>query len=359
MKISTIEKCTRTSLIINKSIVQNNIQRIWQKTERNGIRLRPHCKTHQSPELVGNWLRDIGVETITVSSLQMAEKFAASGWKDILIAVPINLRELDGLIQLAEKIHLGVFVESAQVAARLAEAEAHQLEIWLKIDSGYGRTGIPSSNAEQILLLAKSCVSFGLNLRGIATHAGHTYKASSEQEIGQAYRDSIQQMLRLQADLIELGIEVEISAGDTPSASLLNGFGPVDELRPGNFVYYDLMQEDIGSCKREDIAVAVACPVLAVHSDRKEVVLHGGGVHLSKEVRKDRNGNPNFGIAYPITEKGWDLTKPGADMIRLSQEHGIMALPNGWSVLPGDLVAVLPVHSCLAANLLKGKEIVI
>ncbi|MEL6821572.1 MAG: alanine racemase [Calditrichota bacterium] len=359
MKISTTEKCSHTSLIINKAAVKNNIQRVLEKTKRNSIRLRPHCKTHQSPTIIGRWLENAGIDAITVSSLQMAEAFAIAGWKDILIAIPVNLRELDGLKQLASKIRLGVFVESALVAARLAEAEAQQLDIWLKIDSGYGRTGVSHADTEQIIRLAKSCVSFGLNLRGIATHAGHTYKAESEPAVEQAYRDSIQRMLRLQADLLEEGIEVEISAGDTPSASLLGGFGPIDELRPGNFVYYDLMQEDIGSCKREDIAVAVACPVLAVHSDRGEVVIHGGAVHLSKEVRKYNNGQANYGVAYPITEKGWDLTKTGADIIRLSQEHGIMARPDGWSVLPGDLVAVLPVHSCLAANLLKGEEIVI
>lgn len=359
MEISTIEKCTHTSLIINKSIARNNLQRIHQKTKRSGILLRPHCKTHQSPEIVGRWLRDAGIESITVSSLQMAEEFAKSGWKDILIALPLNLRELETMKQLASKIRLGVFIESAQVAARISEAEAHHLEVWLKIDSGYGRTGVPSTDADQVMRLAKSCVSFGLKLRGIATHAGHTYKASSGQAIEQAYHESIQRMLRLQADLLDVGIEAEISAGDTPSASLLNGFGPVDELRPGNFVYYDLMQEDIGSCKRDDIAVAVACPVLAVHSDRGEVVIHGGAVHLSKEVRSDENGNPNFGVAYPLSESGWELEKSGANILRLSQEHGIMAMPEGWSVLPGDLVAVLPVHSCLAANLLRGREIAI
>jgi D-serine deaminase-like pyridoxal phosphate-dependent protein len=42
-------------------------------------------------------------------------------------------------------------------------------------------------------------------------------------------------------------------------------------------------------------------------------------------------------------------------MVSLSQEHGLMRTVSGWaaSLRPGDLVAVIPVHSCLAADLLK------
>jgi D-serine deaminase-like pyridoxal phosphate-dependent protein len=42
-------------------------------------------------------------------------------------------------------------------------------------------------------------------------------------------------------------------------------------------------------------------------------------------------------------------------MAKLSQEHGIIKMPkeNFDSINIGDMLAVLPVHSCLTANLMK------
>ncbi|MGH1364792.1 MAG: alanine racemase [Calditrichia bacterium] len=356
---STIEKCVRTSLIINQAIAKRNIQRMAEKAVQSSVRLRPHCKTHQSPIIVGNWLREVGITSVAVSSLKMAQEFAAAGWQDILIAIPANLREAEELNALSKMCRLGVFIESLQVAARLAEAEAYQLDIWLKIDSGYGRTGVRYDDSDTIVRLAKSCRQFGLKLRGIATHAGHSYNAISKEQIARIFHETVEYMISSQQRLREEGIEVEISTGDTPGCSTVNDFGLVDEVRAGNFVYYDLMQKKIGSCSREDIAVAVACPVLALQNRRNEVVLHGGAVHLSKDVLQDEQSRSVYGVAYPLSENGWNLDAKGAVLRKLSQEHGIMEMPEGWTVQPGDLVAVLPVHSCLAANLLKGEEIVL
>jgi D-serine deaminase-like pyridoxal phosphate-dependent protein len=61
-----------------------------------------------------------GVRAITVSSVQMAEYFAAAGWKDILIAFPLNWREMDAVNALAEKINLAVLVDCMESAQFLA-----------------------------------------------------------------------------------------------------------------------------------------------------------------------------------------------------------------------------------------------
>ncbi len=59
--------------------------------------------------------------------------------------------------------------------------------------------------------------------------------------------------------------DIIISYGDSPSCSLADDLNGFDEIRPGNFVYYDVMQYHIGSCQMDDIAVAAACPVVSVY----------------------------------------------------------------------------------------------
>jgi D-serine deaminase-like pyridoxal phosphate-dependent protein len=59
-------------------------------------------------------------------------------------------------------------------------------------------------------------------------------------------------------------------------------------------------------------------------------------------------------VALPATT-GWGACLPGAYLARLSQEHGVIradeSLVNRLKV--GDIVMILPVHSCLTANLMK------
>ncbi|MFN2200435.1 MAG: alanine racemase, partial [Caldilineaceae bacterium] len=153
--------------------------------------------------------------------------------------------------------------------------------------------------------------------------------------------------------------DLQISVGDTPACSMLDDLGPVDEIRPGNFVFYDLTQLAIGACAVHDIAVAVACPVVGIYPERREFVLYGGAVHLSKDALALGAEGASFGRIVPLTARGWGQPFPETYLRSVSQEHGIARVAD--SVWPevngalqlGGLVAVLPVHSCLTANLLK------
>ena len=146
-----------------------------------------------------------------------------------------------------------------------------------------------------------------------------------------------------------------ISYGDTPSCALIEDFSGIDEIRPGNFVYFDVMQSNLGSCTTRDIAVAVACPVVATHAERNELVIYGGAVHLSKEYILDKDDHRNYGLIVEMDRNGWSDPIQGAYVASLSQEHGIIHMPNPMfsKYNPGSTIGILPVHSCLTANLLK------
>lgn len=74
--------------------------------------MRPHFKTHQS-KTVGHWFREVGIDRITVSSAGMAGYFAADGWQDITIAFPVNVREMETIVDLSSKVDLGLLVVDA------------------------------------------------------------------------------------------------------------------------------------------------------------------------------------------------------------------------------------------------------
>ena len=88
-----LDELERPTLLVNPVIAQQNIAFMAEKARRQGIRFRPHFKTHQSAA-VGEWFRQVGVTAITVSSVDMALYFADHGWDDITIAFPVNIRQM-------------------------------------------------------------------------------------------------------------------------------------------------------------------------------------------------------------------------------------------------------------------------
>lgn len=351
----------RPTLIVSQARCRKNIETMAGKAAASGIRFRPHFKTHQSA-VIGEWFRQAGVQAITVSSLKMAEAFAEGGWNDITVAFPCNLREIRLINQLAENIRLGLLVESLPTVELLQKQLAAVVDVWIKIDVGSQRTGITWADTAAIVSLAKSIrASARTRLRGILAHSGHTYGAAGSGEIIRIFRETVERLQKVRAGLSSAGVEdVEISVGDTPGCSLVSDFKGVDEIRPGNFVYYDLMQLSIGSCGWEQIAAVVACPVVAKHPERGELVIYGGAVHLSKESLTDEHGQPIYGRVAMPTDAGWGQPLGGTCVARISQEHGIIRTTSEVvaKVGVGDVLLVAPVHSCLAADLLGEPQII-
>ena len=348
---------TRPTLLLDKTRVQRNIEKMVDKARRHGVTLRPHFKTHQSAQ-IGEWFRDHGIDRITVSSIEMAHYFAQNGWRDILIAFPVNIRAIDTLNMLAQTLNLHLVVESQETIAYLIRHLKQPATLWLKVDTGYGRTGVPTSDEELLLTLTEQIVwTPHLQLGGLLAHAGHSYFARSPEEVVAIFDDTRKQLYYLKTMLEQAcGIEIQISVGDTPGCSLATKFDGIDEIRPGNFVFYDLMQLRLGACDEQDIAVAVACPVVAKHADRNEVIIHGGAVHLSKEALEEDGKPPHYGYVCRLLDDRWSRHLNGARVRALSQEHGIVSLPRQdfERIHIGELLVVLPVHSCLTANLMRG-----
>lgn len=352
-------KAKKPTLIVDKGKVLRNIRRMTDKISHSGgnIRFRPHFKTHQSAE-VGDMFRQQGVTGITVSSVDMAIFFALQGWKDITIGILLNPHQLPELKNLEDSITLHLVVDSKDMVMTLARELDRPLNVWLKIDTGYHRTGLEWHDREEILATAKAAAPLdNVNFKGLFTHSGHSYNTSSVQEIKQVYHDTVTKLRYIRDFLGQKGVqELEISIGDTPTASVMEKFYGADEIRCGNFVYYDLMQVELGACREEEIAAAVACPVIGRYPQRDEIVIYGGAVHLSKESMV-MNGQKSYGLVAMPDEmlQHWGPALKHTYVSSLSQEHGI--IKTGHEMLNrikvGDTVMVLPVHSCLAANLLK------
>jgi len=347
-------KITKPTLLLDKNKCLANIKAMAEKASKHGLVFRPHFKTHQSLE-IGRWFRSQGVEQITVSSLSMAGYFANDGWIDITVAFPVNVLEMEAINQLAEKITLNLLVESIDAIELLNPQLTSSVNIFIKADTGYGRTGIDSTQTFTFQKIIEAVEkSKMMDFSGFLAHAGHSYKCRNVREIEEVHNRSIARMMQLKENFIYAYPNIIASIGDTPTCSVVDNFEGIDEIRPGNFVFFDIMQQQIGSCSFNDIAVVVACPVVAVHPERSEIVVYGGGVHFSKDKIEDE-GKVTFGKVAENKNNARGKVIENAFVKSLSQEHGIISAPE--SVVKetniGDLVMILPVHSCMTADLMS------
>ncbi|HRY32584.1 MAG TPA: alanine racemase [Bacteroidales bacterium] len=342
----------RPVLLLDEARARNNLERMTKKVDAARLRFRPHFKTHQSHE-IGRWFREKQVDAITVSSLSMAIYFIADGWTDITIAFPLNIHEIKVLNTIPEAISLGLLVNSPTTALKLCETADRPYNCWIEADTGFGRSGIEASDSDafrQIIHILQS--NPHLFVAGLLSHFGHTYQAKDKAEVSRIYNTGMNALQALRNRLQPVCPDMQISVGDTPSCSMLDDFGEADELRPGNFIYYDLMQAAIGSCRIEDIAVALSVPVVEIHHGKRQLIVHGGAIHLSKDSMPGEHGQPVFGRVSRLEDKGWGPPLEGVYVKSLSQEHGVLQFRSDIpaDIETGSLLGILPVHSCLTAD---------
>jgi D-serine deaminase-like pyridoxal phosphate-dependent protein len=345
----------RATLVLDVARARANIARFALRAVDEGVVFRPHHKTHQSA-VVAEWMRTAGVTRATVSSMGQAGYFADHGWDDLTLAIGANPREAADYDALARRIRLGLCTDDPRTVAALAAQLTGPVDLWIEIDSGQGRGGVPATAHDRLADLVRAIVAAPhLRYAGLLTHAGHTYGAEpgTARETFAAVRSRLR---TARARLALAGLPGgAISVGDTPGCAAADTWHGVDEVRPGNFVFFDLMQRDAGACADDELACAVACPVIGTYPDRGEIVVHAGAVHLSREALPGSRG-PRFGELLTLAGRSFGPTRADWPVRSLSQEHAVVEATSPAAreelpdLAPGDLVLVAPVHSCLTCE---------
>ena len=349
-----MKNITKPTLLLDESRCRNNINRMVAKTRANNITLRPHFKTHQSRE-VGQWYYEAGVRNITVSSLEMARYFAGK-WEDITLAVPFNVRAIQDYNELSRGQKMILMVDSLETTAFLAKQAERETALWIEIDSGDHRTGLAPDDHDTIRAIADLITnSPKLTLKGFYSHAGHSYKSRGRDQVLSVFQETKNIMTGIREAFHNTHGPFHLNIGDTPNCSLGDDLSWTDSISPGNFVFYDIVQSVIGSCQESQIAVCMVCPVISKNAKRMEIAIHGGVVHFGKDLLGTDQGNL-FGRVVRLNNEGWGEALEGCRLQYISQEHGIIKADKETfgNTKVGDLIAVLPIHSCITADCMRG-----
>jgi D-serine deaminase-like pyridoxal phosphate-dependent protein len=86
----SIDDLETPSILIDKKILINNIEKMQNKANKFEVNLRPHVKTHKSSEIAKIQLEK-GAIGITTSKMEEELIFLEKGFNNILLAYPVNL----------------------------------------------------------------------------------------------------------------------------------------------------------------------------------------------------------------------------------------------------------------------------
>lgn len=347
-------------VLVDFGRVEKNLERMQSAATTKGLRLRPHAKTHKSIQLAQRQIAG-GAVGICCAKLGEAEIFAEAGIEDIRLPYPLNPVNAERVIELLDRTRLSFIVDHPDVAhgwSKAMRAAGREVDVLVKVDVGFHRCGIDPDAAGAAAFVTHVAELPGLRFRGLLSHAGHGYSATSEAELHAIARSESQILTTLAERVRGDGVEVpEISVGATPTVRFSLAEQGLTEVRPGNYIYYDRTQVALGAASWNDCALTVLARVVTKPaSDR--IIVDSGSKTLTNDLARGITQMPGHGTVLTSVE---GTQRPDEDLVveRLSEEHAIVRARSGAHALaPGDLVRIVPNHACVVSNLVDAAWIV-
>ena len=331
------------ALLIYKDKLDKNIQHMQDLAVSAGVALRPHLKTHKSVWIAKKQLAT-GAIGVTVAKLSEAERMAENGITNIMIANQItHPGKMSRLALLNNNIELIIGIDNPDqidLLKPMFRNEHKPLNVSIEINSGFNRCGVvPDGSLYE--LADKINQSGYLQLAGLFTHAGQVYGAKSSGEVKRTGIHEGRVMENACNLLAQKNIKVKVvSVGSTPTVKYSAYNSVVNEIRPGNYVFYDNIQCHLHSCQPEDCALYVLATVIS-QPDPGQIVIDAGSKALGLDRAHATSLIPGYGRIVNLE----------CVIERVSEEHGVILLDHSVKIPLGSPLLIIPNHACAVVNL--------
>jgi D-serine deaminase-like pyridoxal phosphate-dependent protein len=317
------------ALIVDLDSFEANVAAMAAVLEGTGKTVRPHVKTHRTPELARRQLGGPAVG-VTCATVGEAEAMVAAGIDDVLVANEVvDPGKLARLVALAEVARVAVAADDPGPVAALSRAAVGAgvvTGVLIDIDIGLGRCGVGSPE-EAIALAAVIDRLPGLRLDGIMGYEGRIRLSveGRDAKIDRAYLT----LATARDALIHAGFPVGVvSASGTTTMREAIADPTITELQSG---VYALMEPEL---RVMDLpfrcAVTIRGTVISRHADR--AVLDVGRRCVGLE----------YGAPVPA---GFEATR-----VEVNDEHTILTLPGRLPGL-GETLDLVPGQIRTTCNL--------
>lgn len=319
------------ALVLDIDAAQRNIDHMANSLREMGAAtIRPHYKTHKSPDLARRQLQ-AGAAGLSMATVWEAAILAAAGMDDLFVvntvAHPAKLRVL---AELAREHRVLVAADEAANAAALSAAAVTAgatLGIMVEVDTGMDRCGV--DDAAGCLALARQVMELpGLRFEGITGYEGHC-STTPDHDLRLERQRAAMTLFTGVAELLEAnGIACPIrSAGGIATWNWTAAFPGLTEIQAGTYVVMDNFHGAM--VPGFEHSLTIAATVISRQSGK--VIVDAG----------------NKSVADPA-----DVTMVGHHhpVLRFDEEHGIFDAAGGSTLRVGDQVALVPGYSPSTVN---------
>jgi len=324
------------ALILDLDRMEFNIKRMAAFAKECGVSLRPHVKTHKSPEIAKMQLA-AGSSGVCLQKVSEVEVFAGAGISDIFLTNEVVVPEkIERMARLAETIHLGVAVDDVDVVkttGKIFKEAGTKLDVYVDVDSGMGRCGVQAKNAPEI---AKEISKHdSLVLKGIMGYEGNVNGAKTKEEQVRLSNVAMDKIVIAKKGVERAGMTVDVVSVGSSVSTWINAKHPATtEVQPGMYALNDHVLVKRGVATMKECALTVIATVMSKPARNRAVVDAG-----SKAFNFDTG-------LFPIP-----LDRKGVVMEHFSEEHGWLHLTgSGTSTKIGDRIRFVPAHCCTAVN---------
>lgn len=329
------------ALILDLDAFERNLVTMAAFAEAAGVRLRPHAKTHKSPEIA---LRQIahGAVGQCCQKVSEAEVLVFGGVTDVLVSNEVaGPAKLDRLAKLARDARIGLCVDHPDGVREAAEAAARHdvvFDILVELDIGARRCGVAPGEAA-VRLAEAVAKSNTLRFRGLQAYHGTAQHMRSIDERSEAIERAGLLTRNTVERLGQAGLACELVSGaGTGTFDLEGRSGIWNELQPGSYIFMDADYArnriaDGSPYQTFHHALFVLAGVMSKPVPDRAIVDAG---HKAAAV--------DSGMPTAFRREGVIYTKP-------SDEHGVLigdpvALPHR-----GDRILLVPGHCDPTVNL--------
>ena len=319
------------AILVDLSIVEENIKKYQKYCNDIGLSLRPHIKTHKIPDLAKLQLA-AGAIGITCQKISEAEAMISEGGiSNILITYNIlGGSKLRRLKELSEKVNVSVVADNIFCIKGLSETFKDALQpltVLVECDTGALRCGVVTPQ-EACLLAKEISVQPGLKFGGLMT-----YPPASKAEQINLFLETAKRLIELE------GLSVDtVSLGGSPNMWEVDRIPVATEYRIGTYIYNDRSLMERGVCSEENCALSVLVTVVSTPTPERAVVDSG-----SKVLTTDLFGLEGYGYVIGC---------PELNITQLSEEHACIVSNNPTNLEIGQKLRIIPNHACVVSNML-------
>lgn len=327
--------------LVDLDRVAANLDRMAAYAAAHHLALRPHIKTHKTPELALEQLRRGAVGVTCATPLEAEVMSDVAG--DILVAYPpVDELRVSRLLALPAELRLTVAldsVEALRALSRAAAAAGRSVGVLVELDLGMHRVGV-GHPVDAVELARAAADAPGVEYRGILFYPGHIRERVEAQDASiRRLSDDLGRYLEA-LGAVDLMPDV-VSGGSTPAGWSSHRVEGLTEMRPGTYIFNDRTTAAVGACAWDDCAYSVLATVVSTAVPGQAVVDAGAKSIAREEIR---------GVEAPGL--GALLDRPGVVVKTVSEEHGVLDLAGtDWRPRVGDRVRVVPNHVCVSVNL--------